>query len=422
MKSRLIVICLLQMLLFTYNVFAQGVDSLCATLSFIKCDLNRLERFENGSIRALEYFFSRLDTFRRNGHGRINILHIGASHVQAGYFPDCIRKQFYRSISQVYHAPGLVFPYAMAKTNNPFFYKTEYTGQWEAYRNVQRSMQEKIGLSGIVSKTRNNEARVSIIIKNNDSTQYNWKRVRVIADCGVNICQIGILWRDSIIPYQRCDNIRHEYVFEIPEYSDTVTLVFTQTDSSVSELYLRAILLEPAEDGLVYYGIGVNGASTMSYVNSVFFAHDVQLLKPDLIIFAIGVNDTHNPNFQPETFYRNYKELISIVRSVNPRCDILFITNNDTYKRVKRQYYPNRNNAVAREVIYQLAQEEGAAVWDLYSIMGGFESMKQWESHNLAKRDKIHFTPEGYRLLGTLFFQALWNAYMESHSLYQTIE
>ena len=39
--------------------------------------------------------------------------------------------------------------------------------------------------------------------------------------------------------------------------------------------------------------------------------------------------------------------------------------------------------------------------------MGGLNSIVLWEKYNLAQRDKIHFTREGYLLMGDLFFTAL---------------
>jgi hypothetical protein len=45
--------------------------------------------------------------------------------------------------------------------------------------------------------------------------------------------------------------------------------------------------------------------------------------------------------------------------------------------------------------------------------MGGLESMKVWETNGLAKRDKIHFTNQGYKLLGDLFYNALMKSYLD---------
>jgi lysophospholipase L1-like esterase len=45
--------------------------------------------------------------------------------------------------------------------------------------------------------------------------------------------------------------------------------------------------------------------------------------------------------------------------------------------------------------------------------MGGLNSMKEWEDAGLAKEDKVHFTNEGYRLLGDLLYNAFIDRYIE---------
>jgi hypothetical protein len=39
--------------------------------------------------------------------------------------------------------------------------------------------------------------------------------------------------------------------------------------------------------------------------------------------------------------------------------------------------------------------------------MGGHGSIDQWVKHNLAARDRIHLSQEGYQLQGELFVKAL---------------
>lgn len=70
----------------------------------------------------------------------------------------------------------------------------------------------------------------------------------------------------------------------------------------------------------------------------------------------------------------------------------------------------NSNGPLAREVFYRLAKETGGAVWDQFQVMGGIESMEKWRKANLAKTDRVHFTVAGYRLIGDLFSNALFQA------------
>ena len=87
------------------------------------------------------------------------------------------------------------------------------------------------------------------------------------------------------------------------------------------------------------------------------------------------------------------------------------MTNNDSY--YKRRT-PNKHALDVVRVMEALSKEHDAAVWDLFGVMGGLNSIALWEEHRLAKSDKIHFTRAGYRLNSDLLFWAFWEAY-EQH-------
>jgi hypothetical protein len=65
------------------------------------------------------------------------------------------------------------------------------------------------------------------------------------------------------------------------------------------------------------------------------------------------------------------------------------------------------------ESMFQLAKERKTGVWDMFAVMGGLNSVVLWERNNLAQHDKIHFTREGYLLLGDLFFTAFMQKFEE---------
>ena len=138
-------------------------------------------------------------------------------------------------------------------------------------------------------------------------------------------------------------------------------------------------------------------------------------VRPDLVVFAIGINDANVPygKFKKEQFINNYRVLIERIRMVAPNTAFLFITNNDAYYRVGRNNrIPNKNGKLVQEAFYELATMYNAGVWDLYDIMGGLGSMQKWQNKSLANADKIHFTHQGYLLLGDLFFNALLTDYL----------
>ena len=66
-------------------------------------------------------------------------------------------------------------------------------------------------------------------------------------------------------------------------------------------------------------------------------------------------------------------------------------------------------------MFYRLADDCGGAVWDQFEIMGGLESMDTWYKEGLAQKDRIHFTNAGYKLLGDLLSNALFDAYKNAY-------
>ena len=103
-----------------------------------------------------------------------------------------------------------------------------------------------------------------------------------------------------------------------------------------------------------------------------------------------------------------------MIRRVNPDCALLFVTNNDSFKKIrKNKYQVNLNGPVVEEAFMEMGKDYNAAVWNQFDIMGGLGSMQEWENAGLAKKDKVHFTNEGYELLGDLLYNALISRYIE---------
>jgi lysophospholipase L1-like esterase len=67
----------------------------------------------------------------------------------------------------------------------------------------------------------------------------------------------------------------------------------------------------------------------------------------------------------------------------------------------------NDNGTAVRKAMYELAGEYNGAVWDLCELMGGNGSAEAWREAGLMKNDRLHFTREGYELLGDLLYTAL---------------
>jgi len=385
-------------------------------LPFAHLDRNRI--VFPGDSTAMERFFAKMDSAVFLGKGNVSIMHIGGSHVQAGVFTQQFRDDLLSIGPNLMGGQYFVFPFSAGGTNNPSHFMVSSTGSWTFSRNsVRRETDKRMGLAGAAITTTDPNATVSIVSRSRRPTEltpeFNFNKVTLIGFSETNNV-VPVVSYDNTTRQGQYDDYQSTYTFLLPELTDSICIRF---DTMPGEFTLTGVLLENGASGISVHGVGVNGASVPSYLRCDDFERDLELIKPDLIIFGIGINDAAEKDFKKRTFMKNYDNLIQIIQRVNPDCAMLFLTNNDSYKRVrvkkKRRYEVNPNGKIVEEAFMEMGQQYNAAVWDQFDIMGGLRSMSKWEKAGLAKKDKVHFTTAGYQLLGDLLYNALITSYLE---------
>jgi lysophospholipase L1-like esterase len=391
---------------------AQGIYKPLPDLPFANLDSNKI--IFPGRKNAMDPFFRKIDKLFFSGKGQVNIVHIGGSHIQADIISHRFRTHLLSIQPGIVSGRGLVFPYSIARTNNPWNYKTTYSGKWTPVRNVQKELKAELGVSGIAVITSDSTAQFTIEMRQNIVPVFRFHRIKILCTGDTTGVEPVLLYNDIKIKKTTYDTLNKTYIFELPVQVSEFTVGFEGFTNSGQSIGITGVILENGKPGIIYHSIGINGASVPSYLKCVNFERDLAQLKPDLVILAVGINDASASEFSSSYFETNYKELISRIRRVNPYCSILFTVNNDSYRRTgRRSSTINDNNAAAREVFFKLATEYHGALWDLYTIMGGRGSVRDWEGAGLAKADKVHFTGPGYELLGDLLFNAFWQAYSD---------
>ncbi len=395
------------------------------TLPFVKPVPNySFAHFEHNAILypgdslAMERFFQKMDSVVFFGEGNVSIMHIGGSHVQAGVFTQQFRDNLLSIGSDLMGGQYFVFPFSTGGTNNPSHYIVRSTGNWTYCRNaVYRETDKRMGLAGAAITTGDSTATVSIMTREkhpNDLTpDFDFNKVTIVGFSETENV-IPLVSYDGMNIQGQYDDRKSTYTYLLPNFTDSICILF---DSVPGEFTLTGVLLENDMPGISVHGVGVNGASVPSYLRCDDFERDLDLIRPDLIIFGIGINDAAEKSFEKHSFKKNYDELIKVIKRVNPDCALLFMTNNDSYKKVKvkrkTRYEVNPNGKIVEDAFMEMGKQYNAAVWDQFDIMGGLKSMQDWEKADLAKKDKIHFTDEGYMLLGDLLYNALITRYIE---------
>jgi lysophospholipase L1-like esterase len=389
------------------DALAQSSPFLGEVPVFVDQAANRIELHGQGT--ALDAWHAKLDRLLLEGEGQVNVVHIGGSHIQADIWSQQARHRLQHTAPGVRSARGLVFPYTMAKTNNPWWYQVEGKGAWTPLRNVTKADTSTLGLSGISITTRDTASAIKLFYrKDSGYPPQPFDQVRVLHRTDSSFAVYAWSADSTLRIQRRVDTLGGFTEFRYDRQVDTLRLRFQRQDSTDLGFTLYGMVLGTNDPGFIYHAVGVNGASTASYLRCQRFVPDLTLLKPDLVVFSVGINDAHDAEFSPARFKRNYADLIARVRQAAPDAAILLTTNTDSYFKRK---VANRNAFKVREVMRQLAAEQDVAVWDAFGVMGGLGSIAKWESAGLAQKDRIHLNRAGYTLLGDLQVEALMKAY-----------
>ena len=376
------------------------------TYPFIRYKENRLQYADRSE--SLARFFDRWQRMEATGQGNINIVHIGGSHVQAGTMSNAIRQRLMHDHPRLVAGRGMLFPYsAAARCNNPADYRVRCPQKVALTRNIYKEYPHPLGLCGISITASDSLTEVGILLR--DSTvDYATSRIIVLGHSGQGVVPQLLIDGRTVYP-SYVDRRTDRHVFNIVHPVDSFVV---QLPCRAGEQFtLTGIYLDNLKPGFSFHSIGVNGASVPDYLRCQHFTRDLRLLRPDMVIFGLGINDASKSDFDTAQFRLHYLALVDSVRRVNPDCALVFITNNDSFTKLRRRKYRvNANGPLAREVFHRVAREVGGVVWDQFQLMGGLRSMEQWQRAKLAQSDRVHFTRAGYQLLGDLFYEALMEA------------
>jgi lysophospholipase L1-like esterase len=345
------------------------------------------------------FFFNKVDSLIRFGDRKMNILHLGGSHIQADMYTDEMRTRLNQLGTDMNGGRGLIFPVKMAHSNNPVSFSVKYTGTWDYCKSTKIKDNCNMGLTGFSVSTRDSLCSIWIDPNCKKNIHYSFNRIRIFHE--PSNYKLYISSNDSLFSgtynekygYSLFDLNKDEDFFQLRIVKDTANDIFT----------LLGISLETDSPGITYNSVGVNGAMLSSYLNCKLLSKHMEAIAPDLLVFSIGTNEGNTKNFDSLRYISEYRKLLDISIQAAPKSAILLTVPNDCflYKRSA-----NTNTSKIRDIIYNLASEYHCGIWDFYTIMGGLNSSQYWYLEGLMRPDKIHFNEKGYVLKGDLFFSA----------------
>jgi lysophospholipase L1-like esterase len=387
------------LLIFSSSSWGQSGDYYLGPMrySVIKYDADIIQF--PGSDSTFTKLYKQINKTILNGTDKIQIVHLGGSHIQADIYTKVIRERLQELSPDMNGGRGLIFPFRMAKTNNPSNYRVQYSGSWEYCKSTQKDKSCELGLTGIAVTTSDSVAEIFIDPNQGTGVYYDFSYVKIFHL--PTRYQVSVIMHDTLY----FGKYHHEGGYtgiKLPRNIDQLQLKIVK-DTLEDSFTLLGISLENDRPGIVYNAIGVNGSKLGSYLGCKLYPKHLAEIDPQLVIFSIGTNDAYTTRFDVQKYRQEYRQLLDTTLKAVPSAAILLTVPNDSY--LYRRYV-NRNTEKMREVIFELAREYNCGVWDFYTIMGGLNSSQAWYALNLMNYDRVHFNRKGYELKGELLFSA----------------
>lgn len=379
-------------------LFLVGIPQKTETM-VINSKLKRLSGVSNlGLNRIISYQDSpNLPATSNNNSTPFKIVHIGDSHIQAGFFTGEVRRLLASFYNDTAISMGYVFPYNIAGTNSPSEYSFKSDNSW-TFRKILAS-EESIGagISGMIMETTDINPSLSVSLKSKKNGDKYFDEITVLFESESNEIEVLPEGLKFDVKSKGTNHIHLKLDTPVSE----VNLKFIEYGAKLS---ISGLIFENSNSKIVYNSAGLNGADVKSYLRAASLGYQLTLINPQLVIVSLGTNDAYHPLFDASTFSCMLNSLVVSIKKAVPNSTILLTIPGD---HLVARINPNPNLLLVKEAIITAAIENGCCVWDFHSLMGGEGSIKLWNAMGLTAPDLLHLNAKGYRLQGELLFEAL---------------
>ncbi|QQU02492.1 LysM peptidoglycan-binding domain-containing protein [Myroides odoratus] len=419
----------------------------------------------------LKHFFTSLKELSEGKRKKVNIVHIGDSHIQADFFSGRVRSLIQEQFGN--GGLGFTFPYQLARTNSNNFVRYSSNSDWENRRNIYPVNGAKVGLSGIALSSTAKDAVIKVDLR---ESKFAFTKVKLFTPNNELTYRVGITDRDvnltnttvaktsshKIKSGESLSGIAKKYnttvahlkqlnklkstniqagktlviptkeverpqiatsIFQPVHYSKQKTCFAFDFPNATAQFYLyseaqntsndiNGIVLENDQAGIVYHTIGVNGARYSDYNKYPLFFDQLEGLEADLVIISMGTNEAFD-KMDGESFKTEINRFLKEVKRKNPQASILVTSPPPSYF---SKGNPNTvASTLANEIIIN-GVDQKYAIWDMYYNLGGTLGLPYLIEEQMLAKDLVHYTIKGYEYTGTLFYEGLMKVYQNYYS------
>lgn len=374
--------------------------------------------FNDVGLERLSVFFNYIDQAAKRKE-KVGLIHFGDSQIEGDRMTNFIRQRLQEQFGGF--GPGVIPATNVYNTNS---FLQDYSDNFVRYTSFGREglKSDKYGGIGSVSRfTEELKPSVSALEKMSETTGWievepslkGYPRVRIFnnitlhyTDCIAPV-KLTVYQNDKVIhdDYLIADSSYHAQKFGFDETPGKLKFQFTgKVSPNICGFSLEG------DYGVQVTNVGMRGSSGM-----YFWKQDYQDMKAmyeemntKLVILQFGGNQV--PYFKDSSdvdhYARNFKSQVNYVRKIIPDAVVVAIGPSDMSDLVNGIRVTYKFIPYCIEQMKKVTVESGGVFWDLYSAMGGHNSMPAWVEKNLAAQDYIHFSNAGAKIASQMFYEA----------------
>lgn len=356
---------------------------------------------------SLEPFIEKLSALRTGGSGVVNILHVGDSHIQAGFWDSRLREHFSRDFGD--GGRGIILPHRLTGTNEPRDYYIRTQVGYEGLRTTSNPLKEKLGFTGTGIMFTGGAPAVEIwhkggfdavTVHHHPGAPFLVPDATLMSDMQ---CTIG----DG-----ECST-----TYYLDRTVDTLRMEALYAPRDYTPLYY-GFTLHGGANGVVYHALGANSAAFEHFQRQTTLPDGGAMdLFPDLIIVSLGTNNCFGRNYRSAGLRVVVESFFGSLAENYPGIPVLITTPRESCSLTGGKRVPNPNIEDAARILRESASEYGFAHWDLYNAAGGKGISEEWYRMKLSGRDRIHLTEGGYNLIGDMLYDAFVKYYNDFMSV-----
>jgi lysophospholipase L1-like esterase len=383
--------------------------------------LNTSIQYKNANKTAMANFFNALANLA-NEDKSIRILHYGDSQIEGDRISDYLRLKLQGQFGG--EGPGLIsfMPVAPSVVN-----KISWSPGWDRYPvfagRDKRVKHNNFGALAHITRFHNyatitdttpyTSAWVKVVTsKNGGPKAAAYKKIKLFYGGAQTKTQVELYENGTL---NATDSLAAGGNFNIKEFNlnqGALLQEFKFKGKDSPDFY--GVSLEGGK-GVMVDNFGLRGSSG-TFFNQINYGQlksFYDYLNTKLIILQFGGNSLPyiKTKEQAVGFGGYLKAQISTIKKMAPQASILVIGPADMSVKEGAEYVTHPQLENLRDAIRQTAFDMDCAFFDMYSCMGGKNSMVSWVEQGIGAKDYIHFSSGGARKIAVLLYSSLMNDY-----------